>query len=175
MLGLPFLSPREQFLDALTTLKWVYSHQCRPVLFPINIKPYTLLMEMYKTGQYNPISHWLIFLLLEQLTEKELSQIIIVWHGNRMENYADPALQQIPPVACEKCLPIIESFYADFAAADSGNECHHILNDVLHKPSCDCLHKARVALCKESGMEFMDRYMKCIYFFEMTEKGKILS
>lgn len=164
MLGLPFLSPREQFMDALNTLKWVYSHQCRPVLFPINIKPYTLLMEMYKTGRYGPVSHWLIFLLLEQLTEEELSQIILVWHGNRMENYADPSLHQIPPAACGECLPIIEGFYTDFAAADSGYERHRILDDILHKPSCDCMHKAKAALCDESGLKFVDRYLKCIDF-----------
>lgn len=175
MLGLPFLSPREQFMDALTTLKWVYSHQCRPVLFPINIKPYTLLMEMYKTGQYSPVSHWLIFLLLEQLTEEELSQIILVWYGDRMENYADSALQQIPPVACGECLPIIEVFYADFASANSGYERHNILNAILHKPSCDCLHKTRVTLCEESSMEFHERYMKCIKYFEITGKGRIFS
>lgn len=175
MLGLPFLSPHEQFVDALNTLKWVYSHQCRPVLFPINVKPYTLLMEMYKTGQYNPISHWLILLLLEQLTEEDLSQIILVWHGNRMENYDNPTLRQIPPVACSKCLPLIEAFYADFAVAESGTERQRILNDVLHKSTCDCLQKARVGLCYKNSLEFQDRYMKCTNFFEMTWKGRILS
>lgn len=62
-------------------------------------------MEMYKTGQYSPISHWLIFLLLEQLTEEELSQIILVWHGNCIENYDDSALHQILPVACKNAFP----------------------------------------------------------------------
>lgn len=32
MLGLTFLLPREQFIDTLNTLKWVYSHQCNAVL-----------------------------------------------------------------------------------------------------------------------------------------------
>ncbi len=172
MLGLPFLSPHEQFIDALNTLKWVYSHQCRPILFPINVKPYTLLMEMYKTGQYSPISHWLILLLLEQLTEEELSQIILVWYGNRIENYDDPALQQIPPVACEKCSPIIEDFYMNFAATDSGVERKQILYDVLHKHSCDCLHKTKINLCTESSLEFHDYYKRCTNFFEMTRKGR---
>lgn len=172
MLGLPFLSPREQFMDALNTLKWVYSHQCRPILFPVNVKPYTLLMEMHKTGQYSPISHWLILLLLEQLTEEELSQIILVWHGNRMENYDDPALHQIPPIACAKCLPIIEGFYTDFASVDSGVERKKILYDALHKPFCDCLHKAKNNLCTESGLKFHDRYRRCMDFFEMTGKGR---
>ncbi len=174
MLGLPFLSPHEQFIDALNTLKWVYSHQCRPILFPINVKPYTLLMEMYKTGQYSPISHWLIFLLLEQLTEEELSQIILVWHGDRIENYDDPALQQIPPVACEKCFPIIEDFYMDFAATDSGVARKQILYDVLHKPFCDCLRKTKINLCTKSSLEFHDYYKRCTNFFEMTSKGRDL-
>lgn len=174
MLGLPFLSPREQFIDTLNTLKWVYFHHCRPILFPINVKPYTLLMEMYKNGQYSPISHWLILLLLEQLTEEELSQIILVWYGNRIEDYNDSALQQIPPVACVKCLPIIESFYIDFAATDSGVERKKIVCDTLHKPFCDCLHKTKTDLCTGNGLEFHDHYRKCTDFFEMTEKGKDL-
>lgn len=168
MLGLPFLSPREQFMDTLNTLKWVYSHQCRPVLFPINVKPYTLLMEMYKTDQYSPVSHWLILLLLEQLTEEELSQIILVWHGNRMEEYGNPALRQIPPVACTKCLPIIEGFYMDFVAADSGTERKKMVYDILHKPSCDCLHKVKINLCTENGLGFHDHYRRYTDFLEMT-------
>ncbi|MCM1232160.1 MAG: hypothetical protein NC124_18760 [Clostridium sp.] len=172
MLGLPFLSPREQFMDALNTLRWIHSHQCRPVLFPINIKPYTLLMEMYRADQYSPVSHWLILLLLEQLTEEELSQIILVWHGNRIENYGDPALQQILPTACDKCISIIEDFYVDFATTDSGFERKRILKNVLRKASCSCLYKVKTAI-RESKQGFKKRYTSCINFFEATKKEGI--
>jgi radical SAM enzyme (TIGR01210 family) len=166
MLGLPFLSPYEQFTDALDTLKWAYSHQCRPVLFPINIKPYTLLMEIYKLGQYTPVSHWMILLLLEQLTEEELAQIILVWYGNRMENYDDPALYQIPPTSCKECLPVIEKFYLDFETADSGAKRHRILKNTLHKSSCNCLNRVKSSLLDKSSMGFHERYIMCTNFFE---------
>lgn len=169
MLGLPFLSPYEQLTDALNTLKWTYSHQCRPVLFPINIKPYTLLMELYKLGQYTPVSHWLLILLLEQLTEEELAQIILAWHGNRMESYDDPALCQILPTACKECLPIIEKFYLDFKTADSGAKRYRILKNTLHKSTCNCLNKVKSSLLKKNSMDFHERYIKCINLFEKTD------
>lgn len=175
MLGLPFLSPYEQFTDALDTLKWTYSHQCRPVLFPINIKPYTLLMEIYKLDQYTPISHWMLLLLLEQLTDDELAQIILVWHGNRMESYDDPALYQIPPTACKECLPIIEKFYLDFDSTDSGAERHRILKKTLHKSSCNCLHKVKTSLLEKSSTEFHERYIKCTNFFERAIRERSFS
>lgn len=168
MLGLPFLSSHEQFVDTLDTLKWAYSRQCRPVLFPINIKPYTLLMEIYKIGHYTPVSHWMLLLLLEQLTDKELAQIILVWHGNRMESYNDPALQQIPPTACEKCFPIIENFYLEFETTDSGAGRHRILRNTLHKSPCNCLHKVKANLSEESNMEFHERYKNVQGFFKNT-------
>lgn len=175
MFGLPFLSPHEQFEDTLNTLKWTYSHQCRPVLFPINIKPYTLLMEIYKIGQYTPVSHWMLLLLLKQLTDEELAQIILVWHGNRMENYDDPTLRQIPPTSCEECLPIIENFYSDFDAADSGLDRQHILKNTLHQPSCNCLHNAKTILSEKSNVKFHERYIKCTNFFEKADRERSLS
>lgn len=169
MLGLPFLSTNEQFLDTMNTIKWVYSHQCRPVLFPINIKPYTLLMEMYQMNLYSPISHWLVIFLLGQLTEAELSRIILVWYGNRIEYYDNAKLQQIPPVSCEKCSSMIKRFYTEFNAALSGSERKRILNVMLNKHPCDCLDKVQNELHKENCLDFYSQYAKCIDTLNMVK------
>lgn len=138
MLGLPFLSTYEQFIDTCSTLEWVFQNQCRPVLFPLNIKPYTLLMEMYRTDYYSPISHWLLLMVLSTITDEQLAQIVIAWYGNRVDDYDSSVVKTILPTCCNQCLPVINNFYCEFIAANSGKEKRYYLNKVLECNVCNC-------------------------------------
>lgn len=139
MLGLPFLSTRQQFTDTCKTLQWVYSHKCSPVLFPVNIKPYTLLMEMYKTSFYKPITHWLVLEVLNTLTEDELAKIELAYYGNRIDDYDLSKNQTLFPICCQTCKPILEHFYKEFTHSDAGNIRKNVLMDAFRSCTCNCL------------------------------------
>ena len=170
MLGMPFLSTYEQFEDTCRSLRWAFQNQCRPVLFPMNIKPYTLLMEMYKTGYYEPISHWLLLLVLNILTEEQLSQIVITWYGNRLEDYGSAELHPILPICCEKCRPALEKFYNDFTASDSGRERKRILNAALAIHKCDCKDNIERKIKDKHAPGFNVRYNDYLSYLSRIDK-----
>lgn len=170
MVGLPFLSTQEQFKDACNTINWAFSQQCRPVLFPINIKPYSLLKEMYDTGHYKPISHWLLLLVLNTLTADELEQIILVWYGNRTEYFGNDQLKQIFPTYCDKCKAVLDTFYTDFINASSGKEKKQILYTAINASACDCLKNVQCEIENNDCSNFHSRYKA--YETYLKEKGR---
>lgn len=174
MLGLPFLTTREQFEDTCNTVKWAFAHQCRPVLFPINIKPYSLLKEMYDAGYYSPISHWLLLLVLDTLSEQELEQVILVWYGNRIEDYGDESKKQIFPACCDKCQTLLDRFYVDFITSTSGKARRQILNIALNISSCDCLKNVQDELKHVSSINFLSRYKAFEKYLEEQKRRNAL-
>lgn len=141
MLGLPFLSPQEQLEDAQKTIYWALSHECKIVLFPINIKPYTLLMQMYMEELYYPISHWLLIILLDRIPEKDLDKITVAWYGNREEKYVDSVIDTVFPTSCPICMNTINTFYCNFLKESSSKSRKGLIRELIHNTSCNCLHK----------------------------------
>lgn len=168
MLGLPFLSTYEQFTDTCNTLKWAFRSQCRPVLFPVNIKPYTLLMEMFHTGHYTPISHWLLLLVLSTLTDEQLAQVVIAWYGNRIDNYSSGELETILPTCCEKCLPIINRFYGDFVTTHSVKDKRRYLNKALECNVCDCKKNVLKKIMDRNAPGFRIQYDEYLSFLSKS-------
>lgn len=158
MVGLPFLSEKEQFEDALTTIRWVFEHQCTPVLFPINIKPYTLLMDMYQSGHYTPISQWMIPVLLDSLPTEQLEQITVAWYGNREDTYSTSSMRTIFPVSCDKCKVQIAEFYIRFLHTKRGSDRKKILAKLFSSVHCNCLSQIRREIKKTSVETFDVRY-----------------
>lgn len=158
MVGLPFLSEKEQFEDALATIQWVFEHQCTPVLFPVNIKPYTLLMDMYQSGHYAPISHWMIPVLLDSLPTEQLEQITVAWYGNREDIYSTCSMRTIFPVSCDKCKVQIAEFYIRFLHTKSGADRKNVLAKLFSSVHCNCPNQIRREIKKTSVDTFDDRY-----------------
>lgn len=158
MVGLPFLSEKEQFEDALATIQWVFEHQCTPVLFPVNIKPYTLLMDMYQSGHYAPISHWMILVLLDSLPTEQLEQITVAWYGNREDIYSACNMRTVFPVSCDKCKAQIAEFYIRFLRTKSGADRKKVLEKLFSSVHCNCPDQIRRQLKKTSVETFEARY-----------------
>lgn len=86
--GTPFLTNKEQLEDTINSIKWCFENNINEVdLFPINIKPYTLLYKMYKDGRYFPISHKDFIGVLMQIPNEYISKIHLCWYGNREIKY----------------------------------------------------------------------------------------
>lgn len=164
LLGLPFLSAKEQLNETLNTVNWALERGCGPVIFPVNIKPYTLLMNMYKNSFYIPVSHWLLILLLDAVEMEQLSKITIAYYGNRAENYYDMAEKTIFPTCCETCYKPIEKFYADFCAEGDAVNRKKLLHNILAFRQCDCLNNVKNELNQVSKSGFQEQYAAYVQF-----------
>lgn len=171
MIGLPFLSTSEQFEDAISTINWAFSHQCNPVLFPINVKPYTLLMDMYKQGYYRSISHWMLLLILNTLTEEQLEKTAVAWYGNREEVYHAEGERAIFPVSCPECMAMISEFYQKYLAISGGHERRMLLDQLFKQASCDCLEQTRAELTVSPQGRFEALYSS--YADSLVKRGII--
>lgn len=137
-LGAPGLSEREQLDDALGAVDWAYTHGAHEVvIFPANIKPGTKLWELYQTGKYKQVSHWLLIELLDRLTEEQLELTAISWYGDRQEAGID--LDIIPPGACDRCRPVLMEFYRLFMDDFTGANRTALLKKLRQQKVCGCL------------------------------------
>lgn len=137
MLGLPFLTCNEQIIDAKRAIEWAVSHNCDPVVFPINVKPYTLLWIAYKNGFYRPISIWLLIILLDTLDKESLSRVILAWYGNRDESYQNDTPTLVPQM-CEICKPQIMAFCHSFLQTNDYKVRKALIAQLLKNRHCNC-------------------------------------
>lgn len=157
ILGLPFMSPKEQLKDTRKTLEWVFEHQCSPVIFPVNIKPFTLLMHMYQAGYYKPISHWLLLYLLNSIEEEKLSQVVVAWYGNREEIYEGTEIRAIFPTVCPECEEKITNFYNKFISCNNSHTRKRLLwNTINNTSNCPCLES--INFTEEMDVDFEKQY-----------------
>lgn len=176
MLGLPFLSAKEQLLDAKKSINWVIAHKCEPVVFPINIKPHTLLRYAYEKGFYKPVSAWLIIKFLEDLDTEALSKSIIAWYGNRDEPYADD-VPTVLPVSCEKCKQKLIDFGLSFLNEPNYAARKGLLTKLKKTTLCDCYHNLEEEINCKTQPEFNYLYKafyECLKTdFKNISKGAI--
>ena len=169
MVGLPFMSPREQFDDALRTIRWSFSHGCRPVLFPMNIKPFTLLMLAYRAGFYKPISGWLVPLILKELSEEELSQVAVTWYGNREDIYDLADERAVFPKTCSLCDTPIRTFYEDFARTADGKKRRTNLHKLMTETECSCLKQVTSEIIQSPSAMDTDEYTAFLFWLKNLE------
>lgn len=136
MYGAPFLDERERFVDAISSIEWaVQSGIDQVVLFPVNIKPYTLLRALFDFGLYEPISIRDTALLIENLDDSCLDKLAIAWWGDRDDEYSIPSIK---PVACEVCKPVVASVFRDFNRGNSVHAKRDALCRLLDVNACGC-------------------------------------
>lgn len=157
MLGLPFLSAKEQLSDVKNTINWVIAHNCEPVVFPINIKPHTLLRYAYERGFYKPVSAWLIIKLLNDLDDEALTKTIIAWYGNRDEPYADD-VPTVLPVSCEKCRQKLLNFGLAFLNEPNCLKRRNLLTQLKNSALCDCYHNLENEINCQTQSKFNNLY-----------------
>lgn len=86
--GMPFISTQEQIKDTIRSIRWCFENNVDRVnLFPINIKPYTLLYKLYEMGEYSPVKHKDFINVLSQIPEEDIEKIYLCWYGNREIKY----------------------------------------------------------------------------------------
>ena len=166
LLGLPFLSGRAQFDDAKNAILWTFEQGCNSVVFPINIKPYTLLMNMYENNFYQPVSHWMLLLLLDDIPSDKLSQITISYYGNREDDYYGDEHKSVFPDCCHICQKPLFDFYDNFYNKDDAYQRKGLLKQILKFDKCDCLKKQRNLLELPEQYTFEEKYNEYTAFLK---------
>lgn len=141
LVGTPFLSPMEQLNDVLNSIEWCMKNEVDEIdLFPINIKPYTLLQELYESDEYEVISHWLLVEVLNRIPLEYLSKIYLAWYGNRELEYSNGE-HSIFPISCSNCYSSLMEFYSNFLANDDVSYRKQLIDNLISQTTCSCYKK----------------------------------
>lgn len=161
MFGIPFLSEYEQYEDTLNTIHWVVDHRCKPIVFPVNIKPHTLLRYAYDKGLYKPVSLWLLVHVLDRLEHEELCNILIAWYGNRDEPYPND-IPTVFPSACDRCRHNLEVFFQSLMNAQKFVERKNLISELMSTTTCDCCRVAKKSI--EVSNHTFEKHFKTFYY-----------
>lgn len=133
ILGVPFLNPEEQLIDAIETIRDLLDNGADYlVIFPINIKPYTLIMDLYKRDEYVRVPAKIISNLLLENFSDSLSKINIAWFGDRLEENV------IPPASCIICERDTIDYFKQYNEVDDDKQRQELLKKVSNI-RCDCI------------------------------------
>lgn len=139
-LGAPFICEADQLETAWQSVMWAFEHGADSiVIFPANIKPFTLLHELYKNGFYEPVSHWLLIKLLSRIPADLLDRVSFAWYGDRENFYENNAYPLIPPESCEVCRNILFGFYNAFMAESDTTSRFRLITELMSLDAvCAC-------------------------------------
>jgi uncharacterized Fe-S cluster-containing MiaB family protein len=159
LVGAPFLTTREQLDDVLHTVKWAFCNGANyVVLFPINIKLYTLLEYLYRNNRYEPISQWLLIEILNSFDNNVLENIGLSWYGNREFRYPDSDKRIVFPKTCFACHDDIMNFYDQFIEVRSASQRKALIGTIINKGTkCKCRSKVLDDLEAESTVSLPQR------------------
>lgn len=147
-LGAPFLCPADQLISAKDSVLWAMERDVDSiVLFPANIKPFTLVYKLYEQGFYSPMSHWMIPSLFRILPDEVLGRITLSWYGNRKNFYKNDEFPLIPPQDCDECHEVLFWFYHEFMKEPDGHKRAQMTQALWERNlSCTCREDLNAAL-----------------------------
>lgn len=170
MLGAPFLTLKNQIEDAVNSIRNLFDKGVDYViLFPVNIKQYTLVYWLYQNEMYTRVYGQTVIKVLNQIDKKLLDRVDVVWYGNRKQ--ANPAyeLDIIGPYYCEECSDKMMNFFECFNMEENLNKRKELLFNI-NCLMCDCknfleqiLHDGN--LHKPNMYDQMDHYYEHIVSF----------
>lgn len=108
LLGAPFLTEEEAIESAVGSVRWALrngSHIC--VLFPSNVKGWTLQEWLWERGLFQTPSLWALVEALRRMGPEVTSSVVLSWYSTtptdprRREQVSDPLREA--PVTCPNC------------------------------------------------------------------------
>lgn len=135
-LGTAFLTPQEAIEDAVKTVQWAFDHGAGvAVVFPLHIKPYTLLAALHQRGVYQAPSLWSLVEVLKQFDQERLDKIEISWYRSY---YDDESKIVYSPTTCPCCYNTVIELLDDFRATQRA-----AVVAELDELQCDCKKRWR--------------------------------
>jgi radical SAM enzyme (TIGR01210 family) len=148
LLGAPFLSLAEQIVDSSRTLRGVLGMGFdTAVLFPTNVKHYTLTGWLHDQGLYSAPSLWALIDVLRGLAPELLTRIDISWHRPRPDYHPGYATKYLGPDTCLACYPQVAVILDQWRSSADRSALLTELSEI--RCSCRDEHEA----CKRSPVE----------------------
>lgn len=117
VLGAPFLNEEEQVWDAIESINQLLQENTDYImLFPVNIKPNTLVYILYKMGLYDIVDSNMIAKVLDALPEKFLPKVDVAWYGEHQESGV--ISPYIPNVYKREFLAILSAYNSSESAIE---------------------------------------------------------
>ena len=110
MIGIPFLTASEAVADTVSTIKWAFEQgidYC--AIFPMHVKPWTVVSWLYEHELYDPVSLWSAVDVLSNFSPQELEHIGISWHRPRPTAHPSYNKLSIQPTTCPNCYEEVAS------------------------------------------------------------------
>lgn len=105
LLGVPFLTTQEMIEDTIFSISWAFGQgvdYC--VVFPVHIKPWTIMYWLYEHGMFQPVSLWALVEVLSRFTPEELKRIGISWYSPCFDRFHPGySVPPIRPTTCPSC------------------------------------------------------------------------
>lgn len=139
MTGFPFLDYASQVLDSVTTIRTLLDKSIDfIVLFPINIKKYTFMYDLYDNGFYTVVNGRILIDILAHFSQEELEYINVGWYGEpRIDIPGYKSDDMIIPYYCEKCYKQMMQLWRDYNCAWEGFDRKQILSE-MNSIVCTC-------------------------------------
>lgn len=163
VVGIPFLSLKENIEQATESVRWALrcgASKCS--LFPVNLKPFTLVYWMQKNDMYNQLSLWALIDILGRIRKPFLSRVDINWyhHFPPMQN---PLYKEsiIGPYTCDECYNKVIALLDEYFLGDVDRV---KIVDELKSIKCDCKdlynHSLNVSLTSTLSSRVKEAYIK---------------
>jgi len=140
ILGAPFLTVRQRVQDAVDSISELLSGGIDSVvLFPVNIKPYTLIKYLFDNGYYKRVNAAEIVMVLSKFKADELTRIDIAWFEPQREKQEAYGITGFTPQYCNECGQVLLKHLFDYRAAKDGSQREMIIHHA-EKDLCGCVN-----------------------------------
>ena len=139
LLGAPFLSVRQRIEDAVSSIRDLLERGTDEImLFPVNIKPYTLVQFLYDNKFYKRVNAYEIVKVLSAFNDDELERIGLVWIEPAREKIEAYDCMGLGPSYCEKCGGRLLERFLEYRDSHTGRERKKIVAK-MEGEVCDCI------------------------------------
>lgn len=167
-LGSAFLSESETIKDVFNSVKWSLENGVDTVVvFPIHIKPGTLVNTMHQNGMYECVSLWSLIDILQKVDCNLGNRVEISWYKSY---YNDAKKIVLSPTSCPKCRDRIIELLDEYK-----DTCSSEVIKKLLAVECDCKRRWESKLANEklNALEQMvDYYNKLDEIFSINHEIK---
>jgi len=162
VLGSPFLTVRQRIQDASDSITDLFSRGVDGiVLFPVNIKPYTLVSYLYKRGFYKKVRIMEIVEVLKNFCADDLVRIDLAWFEPQRENLPAYSEAGLGPELCSECGELILKSLLDFSKLIDGKK-RKLIIEQMRRINCHC----RNTLYEHPNQDINEIYSQLILFSE---------